>query len=213
MNCAEAEQFFDAYLDGELAGSLRLEFDAHRLRCQACQQKLAMIEACEHVLARDGLAPTPPPDFTARVMAQVATRELSRRRARRRRIVRGLAAATPVAAALVLALIWSGQWRQPADTGVDRAFAEKVQDLREAGDAPDLYELIIARIEERARAAGLNLRNIEEAPSALAGYARELWLPEVLSFSQTASPFELFPPGPPAEESDSASDEGGLYRL
>ena len=36
---------------------------------------------------------------------------------------------------------------------------------------------------------------------------------QVLSFSQTASPFELFPPGPPAEESDSASDEGGLYRL
>ena len=53
MNCSEAERLFDPYLDGELSGSLRLEFDAHRLRCTLCQRKLAMMEACEHILGGD----------------------------------------------------------------------------------------------------------------------------------------------------------------
>ena len=59
MNCSEAEQLFDAFLDGQLTGSLRLELDAHRLRCRRCQQTLAMMEACEHGagLARRALIP------------------------------------------------------------------------------------------------------------------------------------------------------------
>ena len=86
MNCAEAEQFFDAYLDGELSGSLRLEFDAHRLRCPLCQQKLAMMEACEHIIARDTRTPACSDDFTYRVMNEIRERRVLRLHARRRRV-------------------------------------------------------------------------------------------------------------------------------
>ena len=74
MNCSEAEQLFDAYLDGQLTGSLRLELDAHRLRCRRCQQTLAMMEACEHVLTADRRAPELSVDFTERVMADTTRR-------------------------------------------------------------------------------------------------------------------------------------------
>jgi anti-sigma factor RsiW len=76
MNCSEAERLFDPYLDGELSGSLRLEFDAHRLRCTLCQRKLAMMEACEHILAGDSRVPPLSMDFTDKLMAQITERKI-----------------------------------------------------------------------------------------------------------------------------------------
>lgn len=72
MNCSDCEQLFDAYLDGNLKGSLRLEFDAHRLRCQRCQQTLAMLEAVGDIIANDAQVPDLSDDFTQRVMQEIA---------------------------------------------------------------------------------------------------------------------------------------------
>ncbi|MBL8879060.1 MAG: zf-HC2 domain-containing protein, partial [Phycisphaerales bacterium] len=71
MNCSEWEGLLDAYLDGQLSGALRLEFDAHRLRCRRCQQSLAMMEAITHVVATDERSPAISDDFTQRVMSQI----------------------------------------------------------------------------------------------------------------------------------------------
>ncbi|MHC5035492.1 MAG: anti-sigma factor family protein, partial [Planctomycetota bacterium] len=71
MNCSECERLFDAYLDGQLAGSLRLEFDAHRLRCRRCQQTLAMLETIGNVIASDPQVPEMSVTFTDRVMRQI----------------------------------------------------------------------------------------------------------------------------------------------
>ena len=68
MNCAEFERLIDAYLDGELAGSLRVEFDAHRLRCRRCQLTMIAMESVETVLANDRPLATLSDDFTERVM-------------------------------------------------------------------------------------------------------------------------------------------------
>lgn len=101
MNCVEAESLLDAHLDGELSGALRLEFDAHRLRCPGCQRKLAMLEACENILASDtAAAPALSDDFTDRLMARLATAQPPRRRVLRRFALP--AAALPAAAAILL---------------------------------------------------------------------------------------------------------------
>src|SRR5512143_2249321 len=72
MICSECEQLFDAYLDGHLAGSLRLEFDAHRLRCPHCQQTLAMLETIGHVIAADShRQPELSAGFTDRVLEEI----------------------------------------------------------------------------------------------------------------------------------------------
>jgi len=107
MNCSECEQLFDAYLDSQLAGSLRLEFDAHRLRCRRCQQTLAMLETIGHVIASPAQTPELTPDFTQRVMQDV-----TRPRARiiafpLGRVAIVVGALAQAAAVLAIAVVWT----------------------------------------------------------------------------------------------------------
>jgi hypothetical protein len=174
MNCPEAEQFFDAYLDGELTGSLRLEFDAHRLRCPACQQKLAMMEACEHILARDTRMPALSDGFTDRVMSEIEQRRLVARRTRKRRITIAATVALQAAAVIVFAVVWSGYWKTTPEAGAppeaidwgeyvarrDRAFDE---------NNPDMLKDVINRV---VAAHG----NIKKDVSALGRYASSAFI-------------------------------------
>lgn len=72
MNCQEFEQLIDAHLDGELAGTIRLEFDAHRVHCTRCEHAVTLLEAVATVASTRPPAPALSDDFTARVMARVA---------------------------------------------------------------------------------------------------------------------------------------------
>lgn len=112
MNCVEAERLFDAYLDGELSGALRLELDAHRLRCSICQQKLAMMDACEHIIGTDPRGPRLSADFTDRVMAAVSDKaQVMAETRRRQRWMIGAAVALQAAAVVGAIVFW------PALTG------------------------------------------------------------------------------------------------
>ncbi|TWT41736.1 hypothetical protein RAS1_28580 [Phycisphaerae bacterium RAS1] len=74
MNCSDFERLIDAHLDGELAGSVRLEFDAHHLRCARCRQLVAMLESVGNVVAVDRRdEPRLSDDFTVRVMGDVTS--------------------------------------------------------------------------------------------------------------------------------------------
>jgi hypothetical protein len=69
MNCQQARNLFDAYLNGELSDGLATELAAHRLQCPACRHELALLEVAGHVMRSDPDEPTPPADFTRRLMA------------------------------------------------------------------------------------------------------------------------------------------------
>jgi hypothetical protein len=69
MNCQQARNLFDAYLNGELSDGLATELAAHRLQCSACRHELALLEVAGHVMSADPDDPTPPADFTRRLMA------------------------------------------------------------------------------------------------------------------------------------------------
>lgn len=216
MNCSESEQFFDAYLDGELSGSLRLEFDAHRLRCPVCQQKLAMMEACEHILARDSGMPIPSDDFTDRVMNQISARRVIARRSRRRRIVVTAAVALQAAAVLVFAVVWSqlGHTRtEPVvATSTDVEFLDLVDKYMIGKDKVRLTELIVARGDQLA-AAQSNLRN---DISGLARYASSLSILGDLPPWDDVSPWGALRPifAPPApEETEPPPDTTGPFSL
>jgi hypothetical protein len=101
MNCIDAENLLDSYLDGQLNGSLRLEFEAHRLRCRRCQQTLAMMETAAHVIATDRRMPVLPDDFTERVLSRVAARP-----ARRLRLSPGVVAGALLAQAAAIGLFF-----------------------------------------------------------------------------------------------------------
>lgn len=70
MNCDQARNLFDAYMDGELTATLATEFAAHRLDCEDCRRRLALMEVVEHVVKTDEQEPEGLCDgFTDRLMA------------------------------------------------------------------------------------------------------------------------------------------------
>jgi anti-sigma factor RsiW len=103
MNCAEFEQLMDAYLDGELSGSWRLEFDTHRLRCRRCQLAMVMMESIGSVISSDRQSPALADNFTDRVMATIEERRPWNARLRPTRAA--LVAGVVLQAAAVLSLV------------------------------------------------------------------------------------------------------------
>jgi len=146
MNCAECEELFDAYLEGQLGGSLRLEFDAHRVRCRRCQQTLAMLEAIGNVIAADPQVPELPADFTARVMSEI---ERPRRPSFARPRVRFIAlVGLQAAAVIVFAWLWQAHSARspapPPSTPVAPVVATAQDEMRARA-----MELLVERFEDR----------------------------------------------------------------
>jgi hypothetical protein len=104
MNCRDIENLVDAHLDGELSGSLRLEFETHRVGCRRCQQVLAVLEACGHVI-ETASQPAAPDDFGDRVMLAIAARS-AHRRWRIRPVAVAAAVLVQAAAVALVALSW-----------------------------------------------------------------------------------------------------------
>lgn len=162
MNCTEAEQLFDAYLDGHLKGSLRLEFDAHRLRCTHCQQTLAMLETIGSVIASDRQVPELSTDFTERILADIQPPPAQRPwRIPMRATVMG-GAVLQAAAVLALAIMLSAPGTAP-DPGAAASRGLAVVDT--SGDDPGreaLVNEIAERFEDRLwemHAAGQTLKS------------------------------------------------------
>lgn len=226
MNCSDAEQFFDAYLDGELAGSLRLEFDAHRLRCTACQQKLAMMEACEHILSGESRGPLLSPDFTNKVMNEIRQRRFAEARRPRRRLVWAAAAAVQAAAVIVFAFLWVNYWNKPVSPvlppGANPALNARIDSAISNKDRVELTRIMTERFEE-LQAAKLNIGN---EVRTLAGYVPSLWNLGDWTQASGGNPglFELinsiFLPLPPdnaapptSPETGPQPDASGIYSL
>lgn len=219
MNCSESEQFFDAYLDDELSGSLRLEFDAHRLRCPICQQKLAMMEACEHIISRDSRIPEFSDDFSDRVMNQIVEERLVARRVIRRRLMIGAAAVLQAAAVIVFAMVISTAWtsRDEAPQVVKSGdeIAEEAGILIEQGDKFGLQMLM----QDRANQLLAVRSNLQNQVTGYARYAASLTLrDELISASEAAtqspveSLFDMFAPTE-TEESEPTPIESGPVSL
>ncbi len=69
MDCQQARNLFDVYLDGDLSPSLVTEMHAHRLTCPSCREELAVIEVAGHVIASGTDDQDAPADFTDRLLA------------------------------------------------------------------------------------------------------------------------------------------------
>jgi hypothetical protein len=108
MKCAQFQQLIDAYLDQELSASLRLEFDAHRVKCDACQRSLTMVEAITNTVCDDRDVPVLAGDFTDRIMSVVARQCPHRQPLVTWRLWTAGAAAMQAAAILVIAILHSG---------------------------------------------------------------------------------------------------------
>jgi hypothetical protein len=104
MRCEQAQQLFDAYVDGELSVALATEVGAHRLKCPECRRALALLEVSGHIIASDGEQVALRGEFSERLLACVEAPIGHWRR----RLRRGLYIGGPLAAAAVVALAFLG---------------------------------------------------------------------------------------------------------
>jgi len=137
MNCEQARQLFDAYLDGELSPSLATELGAHRLRCAECRQSLALLEVSGHILRSDREPVTAPAEFTDRLLACVDSPG-----AWRHKLWNTLYIGGPLAAAAVIALAFLGVFDGRGKSqvaGIQQIVAppmvQRVSDVSERGSA------------------------------------------------------------------------------
>lgn len=156
MNCHDAERLLDVHLDGQLSGSLRLEFEAHRLRCPRCRQTVALMEAATRVIASDRRTPGPADDFTDRVMARLPASTHGPSGPPWRRPAVLAIALTAQAAALLFAVAWL-QWpaaeRHAPDGGALVAGAPTDADIdRRVDRTEEVYDKAFAAVRNRVYA-------------------------------------------------------------
>lgn len=104
MRCEEARQLFDAYLDGELSGSLATELGAHRVHCAECRRALALLEVSGQIITVDRDPVALGEDFSDRLLACMEPQRIPWTQ----RLRRGLYIAVPLAAAAVIVLALVG---------------------------------------------------------------------------------------------------------
>ncbi|MCH7813128.1 MAG: zf-HC2 domain-containing protein [Planctomycetes bacterium] len=170
MNCEQARNLFDAYLDGELSSALETELHAHRLNCPDCRQELALMEVAGHVIQSGTDEFTLQPDFTDRLLACVAA-DAPQRRSRRGLIIRigaGLAAAACVTLVLVRMIGPTPQVAPFAETGPDTA----VSDAAVGSDPEGEFEMPAPGFQDAATALQ---RSLEDAMLETHESSASLW--------------------------------------
>jgi len=106
----------DAYLDGELGGTLKLEFEAHVVECKTCGHMLGMMDAVGQIVAAPGPdEPRLSADFTDRVMADWAGQKRNLRWWYR--MTRDAAAASVVLALGSAMIMWNRTEESPVESG------------------------------------------------------------------------------------------------
>ncbi len=208
MNCQQAGNLFDAYLDGELSASLETELAAHRLQCAACRQELALLEVAGHVIAVDSDSETPLDEaFTERLLACIEPAAANAARIWYRRW--WISGVTLAAAALAIACtVWltrpagrvAGARFENPQLLVDRPAESEQADFQQAADS--LVQQVDSTWSSRA----------DSAQSLLDfGQMTILQILDEFSIDQTEEPEEQFQPlpasfdelaPPPATESD-----------
>jgi hypothetical protein len=185
MNCAEFEQLIDAYLDGELAGSLRVEFDAHRLRCRRCQLTMVAMESVETVVANDRPPVTLSDDFTERVMGAIERRRPLSVRLRPTRLIVAAGVLLQAAALFFLAVRpWhAGEPSTGRAVTVDAApivqgelAARKLDEIYAGVDQKtERHQALVDEIFDKLEAAGVN---VATDLNHLVSYASALPVPD-----------------------------------
>lgn len=181
MNCADCEQLLDSFLDGQLSGALRLEFEAHRLRCPRCRQTVAMLESIGNIVACDRTEPPLSANFTDGVMAAIQAAEASKRLKRRRLALWTVGAAQAAAAVAFILWVRAGV----TDVQPDKAAPPpRVSPHAADPEFRENYALVIGRLQERLgemQAAG---ETISSDFAALTKYAE---VPVPRDVARTAS--------------------------
>jgi hypothetical protein len=223
MQCEQARQLFDAYLDGELSPPLAMELGAHRIHCPECRRALALLEVSGHIIASDRDPVDLSSGFSNRLLACMEPPG-GRWKQRLRRV---MYIGGPLAAAAVVALAFlgvfdrdQGKWAGkedvwPGDQQVDVAPDVELPDLLDEPDLPqadDHAERVLDEWIQETRTNMAAKRQSGESLQRMLDLTITQWL-DILNQANEVSPSEDHPHGvelpspPPPPEATSADSE------
>ncbi len=167
MNCRQFEHFMDQYLDGDLGGSLKLEFEAHLVDCEACGHLYAMMEAAGAILS----APSPDEPrissgFADRVLAEVNSRRA--RPVKFRRILHRISAAAGIVLVITGMFVYSLN-RGTSSPGPKTAGTLMASRTTDDKGRQDINQWLAGALEE----AGSNLWELKELQSAAVSQVKQ----------------------------------------
>lgn len=137
MQCEQARQLFDAYLDGELSPPLAMELGAHRIHCPECRRALALLEVSGHIIASDRDPVDLSSGFSNRLLACMGPPG-GRWEQRLRRV---MYIGGPLAAAAVVAMAFLGVFDPDAGPVLSRVEQRAVPQEMELPDLLDEQDL------------------------------------------------------------------------
>lgn len=138
MRCEQAQNLFDAYLDGELSPALETELAAHRLQCEECRHALALLEVVGHVVEADrDDEPTLDDAFSERLLSCLEESGVIRRMTPRK-LLAGIGLLAAAAAVAVVGLV-ALRGPEPRVAGVRRINPAPKLD-RAANEAVERFE-------------------------------------------------------------------------
>ncbi|MEP0841497.1 MAG: zf-HC2 domain-containing protein [Phycisphaerae bacterium] len=177
ITCQHARQLFDRYLDGELSASLQTELHAHRLSCSACQNELALVEACGDVIAMDFREPRVSLSFTDRViLAQRGRRPAPPRRWGRLVLYVGspMAAAASVAFAVFMMMPPAPARLRPPEVRAEKVAAPEAYQFSERNQSPEALQDLkqTPQMDARSFADSMFAPFVERSKNTLEGTSR-----------------------------------------
>lgn len=201
MNCEQAQQLFDAYLDGELSTSLATELGAHRLRCSECRRALALLEVTGHVLTSYDDRVSLKEGFEERLLACVDDRSSFRQRFRRTVYILG-----PLAAAAVITMAFLGAFdRTPGRVAGEKVQAKDSVELdrlwQEMEDAEDGQE-----VDPRAAELDRWGRKMQENLQSFQDLTIYQWLDVLEKAKDSSAPEDHYPGADPSGEPEPEDD-------
>ena len=206
MHCEQAEQLFDAYLDGELSDALATELGAHRLKCANCRRALALLEVTGHIIGSDIQRPGLSDVFSDRLLACVDVQADQRGP----KLRRALYIAGPVAAAALIVLAFAGFFD---GRGVAKVAGVKEINARSDADgslSPDQPDALSQWIDQTRRNVDAKRRSGDLLQQTLDATLRDtLDLLEEGEAADATAPESDLPPSDDDEAPDEPDEDGG----
>ncbi len=196
MNCVQFRHLLDRYLDGDLNGSFKLEFEAHMVECESCGHEFATTRAVGQILSM------PAPDepelgdaFTKNVLSGFD--DMHRHRQRWYHILSTSAAAAAIVLLVSSLLIIAGpQGTSTVASADDTATLDLAPVGKDAAslDTQDQHQIDIELRDWLAstfQEADAAISQIREIPGFYMGHMLGIGVPDVTPADFTEEPFPI----------------------
>ncbi|HWP98265.1 MAG TPA: zf-HC2 domain-containing protein [Syntrophomonadaceae bacterium] len=169
MNCQQATKYIWDYCDNRLSPTVSETLEAHCAECAACRRHLHLTRMENEVLQRSDNLPPLSPDFTERVMKNLAptasaiSRQSSKRKRKEQLRHKWLGASTAILGTLLLLLILPGLFPKQTDPNL----SHQPPSLGQVGSGQSQTASVVKQPINSSKAGNANQAGMDQADTSL----------------------------------------------